>query len=263
MRAFLPLLVVTSCLIRRSASACDELWCPLEYAADAAGFGLGAGTWLIDNVKGLFDQPEPAPQATIHPVDNTAANKDRSDIETMTAMPPLGQNQCEAPAQQSDQDQNQVSHEFLECFDFAQAIVLETTHDISQVIPGIRSCERTSPMLVWTRNCQARQANAAVASMLWVMDSGFSTSVAPFCPDTGGELFWLARLSLQQAETVRQQTTTVQLLWQIPNTTWPSLGPPLRRRCGLIFLLKERELAAQKNLDRGRKCGLRSVPPKL
>ena len=64
-------------------------------------------------------------------------------------------------------------------------------------------------MLVWASNCQARQANAAADSVLRAMDSGFSTSIDPFCPDAGGESFWLARLSPEQAEIVRKQTTAV------------------------------------------------------
>lgn len=149
MRACLSILLFTSYLISGSNSVCDELWCPLDYAADAASLGLGAGAWLIDIFKGLFDQPEPESQPTIHSVHDTPANKDQSDIDTLTAMPPLGQNQCEAVAQHSGQDQNQVSHdEFLKHLDFAQAIVLETTHDFGQVILGVCLCEETSAMLV-------------------------------------------------------------------------------------------------------------------
>lgn len=129
MRALSSLLIFTSCLIRRSTSVCDELWCPLEYAADAASLGLGAGAWLIDNFKGLFDQPEHAPQTTTNSVDNTPANKDQNEIETMTAMTPLGQDQCEAVPQRSDHDQNQVSHEFPKRVDVAAGHCHETTHD--------------------------------------------------------------------------------------------------------------------------------------
>lgn len=148
MRARLSILPFTSYLISGSNSVCDELWCPLDYEADAASLGLGSGAWLIDNFKGLFDQPEPASQTTIHSVHDTPANKDQSDIDTLTAMPPLGQNQCEAVAQHSGQDQNQASHEFLKRLDVAQAIVLETTHDFGQVILGACLCEETSAMLV-------------------------------------------------------------------------------------------------------------------
>ena len=109
MRTLFPILLFTSYPISGSNSVCDELWCPLDYAADAASLGLDAGAWLIDNFKGLSDQPEPAPQTTIHYVDYTPANKDQRDNDTLTAMPPLGHNQCEAVAQHPDQDQNQES----------------------------------------------------------------------------------------------------------------------------------------------------------
>lgn len=57
MRDFLPILLFISYPISGSNSVYDELWCPLNYAAATASLGLGAGAWLIDNFKGLFDQP--------------------------------------------------------------------------------------------------------------------------------------------------------------------------------------------------------------
>lgn len=43
----------------------------------------------------------------MHSVDDTPANKDQRDTDTLTAMPPLGHKKCKAVAQHSDQDQNQ------------------------------------------------------------------------------------------------------------------------------------------------------------
>lgn len=91
--------------------------------------------WLIGNFKLLFDKPEPALRPTIHFMLNIPVSQDQSGIETMTAMPPLEQNQCEAVAQQSDQDHNQVGSEFPELLDVAQAIALER-YRFSPCIPG-------------------------------------------------------------------------------------------------------------------------------
>lgn len=104
-------------------------------------------------------------------------------------------------------------------------------------------------MLVWARNCQARLANAAVATLMGGMDSGFSTSVDPFCPDAGGELFWMAKLSPEQAETVRKQTTAVQMVVADPKydlaqlrattaTTMRTSVPALRKRSRCIEKLR-------------------------
>lgn len=77
MRALFPILLFTSYSIIGSNSVCDELWRRLDYAADADSLGLGANAWLIDSFKGLFDQPEPAPQTTIHCVDGPSEQESK------------------------------------------------------------------------------------------------------------------------------------------------------------------------------------------
>lgn len=80
----------------------------------------------------------------------------------------------------------------------------------------MRPCK--TQQIIWAQRCDNIEANEVFGRILSGMDSHYLTSKDPFCPVKEGILFWLATLSPQEIESLKQQTSAVKAIF--PNAEY-------------------------------------------
>lgn len=161
---------------RLMARQCDTLFCPKP---DILWNTLGIGAeWLLDNFLRLapdtnFDNRQ---QRTTPQYKNPPSSDPQ--IELQVEGKSSGLDEC-----QSSLDPNQIS---------------------PAENPDFSLCGKASKQLIWPARCGDLTQNGIIGKVLSGMDNQFITTLDPLCPVKNGVAFWQARLTREQAITLRQ-----------------------------------------------------------
>lgn len=166
------------------ARQCDTLLCPGDIENEDT-----FGTWLYQ----LF---QPA-SSTLDPTPPTTSNRQpepESDIFINTPPPENCQPNVLSSDSQGDRASTNADH--------------------------VSGCQVASSQIIFPGDCTQMGQNTVTARILSGMDNRYMTSINPLCSMKGGVAFWIAKLTPEQIETLRNEPGTVKAI--TPNSPYES-----------------------------------------
>lgn len=167
-----------------SSQSCDSFVCP-NWGDLWNSFGAFFNKVFESTPQPAIPDIPTTPDANENPPTTSPPVTDtKTDIEIDSTAPPIGPHGCDLPLSAPD----------------------------SQGSPGdtnLRQCEVATAQLIWPVSCEDTAQNTNTEQILSGMDSGYLTSKDPLCPLSGGIFYWIANLTPQQIDSLRQQTKTV------------------------------------------------------
>lgn len=166
------------------ARQCDTLFCPGHPQIEDT-----LGTWLYQLI-----QPTSSPSDSTPPSTSNRQPEPQRDIFTNTPTPENCQPYVLSSDSQGDQASSNADH--------------------------FSGCQVASSQIVLPGDCTQMGQNAITARILSGMDNRYMTSINPLCSVKGGVAFWIAKLTPEQIETLRNEPDNVKAI--TPNSPYES-----------------------------------------